>query len=255
MIEKLTKMLGDKRITTKDSAEVVARVIFDLKKEKGKLKVINKVFFEKASRLGVAQSLNELEGLTGEQLVAAVKPIERSAVIRRALQTSSQKIGKVAETVQRQISLGLADGLEKGEGLGGLTKRVRQTMKTSRARAQSIARTQVSGAVSTGRHAGMKAAGVELKGWLSSRDDNVRAAHKQAEKDYAGGIALDQPFVVGGESLMYPADPNGTAAMIINCRCLQIAIKARGKNFSLGHYERVKFISYAEYDALFREAA
>ncbi len=246
---------GGKSICEKGGQDIVARVVFDLKKEKGKLKVINKVFFEKASRLGVAQSLNELEGLTGEQLVAAVKPVERSAVIRRALQVSSQKIGKVAETVQRQISSGLADGLEKGEGLGDLTKRVRGVMKTSRARAQSIARTQVSGAVSTGRHAGMKAAGVELKGWLSSRDDNVRAAHKQAEKDYAGGITLNQPFVVGGEALMYPADPNGSAAMIINCRCLQIAIRAKGKNFSLGHYERVKFISHQECESLFREAA
>lgn len=255
LIEKLTKILDEKRITTKDSVDVVARVIFDLKKEKGKLKVINKVFFEKASRLGVAQSLNELEGLTGQQLVDAVKPVERSAVIRRALQVSSQKIGKAAETVQRQVSSQLAAGLEKGEGLGDLTKRVRGVMKTTRARAQSIARTQVSGAVSTGRHAGMKAAGVELKGWLSSRDDNVRAAHKTAEADYAAGIPLNQPFMVGGDALMYPADPNGKAAMIINCRCLQIAIRARGKNLSLDHYKRVKFITYAECDALFGKAA
>jgi len=253
LIEKLTKMLDAKRISAKDSADVVARVIFDLKKEKGKLKVINKVFFGKAARLGVAQSLNELEGLTGEQLVDAVKPIERSAVIRRALQVSSRKITKVADTVQRQISSGLADGLKKGEGLGDLTKRVRGVMKTSRARAQSIARTQVSGAVSTGRHAGMKAAGVELKGWLSSRDDNVRSAHRQAEADYGAGIALNQPFMVGGDALMYPADPNGSAAMIINCRCLQIAIRARGKNLTLGHYERVKFISHQDCESMFKE--
>lgn len=238
----------------KADADVVARVIFDLKKEKGKLRVINKVFFEKASRLGAAQSLNELEGLTGQELAAAVKPVERSAVIRRALQVSSQKIGKVAETVQRKVSSELAAGLENGEGLGDLTERVRGAMKTTRARAQSIARTQVSGAVSTGRHAGMKAAGVELKGWLSSRDDNVRAAHKQAEADYGDGIALDQPFMVGGDALMYPADPNGSAAMIINCRCLQIAIRARGKNFSLAHYEHIKFISHAECESLIREA-
>jgi len=253
LIEKLTKMLDAKRISIKDSADVVARVIFDLKKEKGKLRVINKVFFGKASRLGVAQSLNELEGLTGQELVAAVKPVERSAVIRRALQTSSQKIGKVADTVQRKVSSELAAGLEKGEGLQGLAKRVRGAMKTSRARAQSIARTQVSGAVSTGRHAGMKAAGVELKGWLSSRDNNVRTAHRQAEADYGAGIALNQPFMVGGDALMYPGDPNGSAAMIINCRCLQIAIRARGKNFSLAHYERVKFISHHDCESMFKE--
>jgi hypothetical protein len=30
---------------------------------------------------------------------------------------------------------------------------------------------------------------------------------------------MDEPFTVGGASLMYPGDPAGPAEEVINCRC------------------------------------
>jgi len=30
---------------------------------------------------------------------------------------------------------------------------------------------------------------------------------------------MDEPFIIGGESLDYPGDPSGSAANVINCRC------------------------------------
>ena len=147
----------------------------------------------------------------------------------------------------------LRTGLENGEGLNELSKRVKSVLGNSRSRSLSIARTQTAGAVSTGRHAGMKDSGVGLKGWLDSKDGGVRESHKAAAQTYKDGIPLDRPFIVAGEALMYPSDPNGSAANIINCRCLQIARMIKGKMISLAFYDNVKFINYAEFNSFLNE--
>lgn len=59
-----------------------------------------------------------------------------------------------------------------------------------------------------------------LKAWIDTgQDGSTRESHIQAGIDYAEGIPFDQPFIVGGEPLMYPGDPQGSAAETINCRC------------------------------------
>lgn len=57
---------------------------------------------------------------------------------------------------------------------------------------------------------------VLVKVWNSRKDSKVRDAHSRADGQEA---QLDKPFYVGGERLMYPADPNGSAGNVINCRC------------------------------------
>jgi SPP1 gp7 family putative phage head morphogenesis protein len=136
---------------------------------------------------------------------------------------SSAKLEDVNAFTRDSVSGSLREGLESGEGLPQLTTRIENLLGSNRARAQRIARTQTASAVSTGRHEGMKSAGVEFKAWITSQDDAVRPSHRQAGSDYADGIPIDQPFVVDGEALAYPGDPSGSAANIINCRCLQVA--------------------------------
>jgi SPP1 gp7 family putative phage head morphogenesis protein len=121
------------------------------------------------------------------------------------------------------VATSLREGLESGEGLPQLTDRLENVLGVNRSRAQRIARTQTASAVSTGRHEGMKSAGVEFKAWITSQDDAVRPSHRQAGADYADGIPIEEPFIVDGEALSYPGDPTGSAANIINCRCLQVA--------------------------------
>ncbi len=220
--------------------------MFDLKNEDGKLRVINNIFFDKASELGARQALSEVAGLAGEELADAAQSATQQAWLKGKKVISSFKISKVNEVTQARIGRQLAEGLDAGEGLKDLTERVRTTLGSNRARAQRIARTQTAGAVGSGRHAGMKAAGVELKGWLTSRDANVRPAHKAAEAAYAEGIPVDQPFEVAGEMLMYPGDPNGSAANIANCRCMTLARRAAGKTFDGAYYARVKFYSSSD---------
>lgn len=55
-----------------------------------------------------------------------------------------------------------------------------------------------------------------VKVWNSMHDNRVRDAHARADGQEA---QLDRPFVVDGEELMFPGDPNGSASNIIGCRC------------------------------------
>ena len=44
---------------------------------------------------------------------------------------------------------------------------------------------------------------------------------------------------------MYPGDPAGSAANIINCRCVEIARRAAGKMIDLEFYSNHNFYSYS----------
>lgn len=247
LIDKLKKAMADYgKSVTKDNAQIIASVVFDLTNENDKLRVINHIFFDKASELGIRQGLTEAGGLSGDDLNKKTEAVKQLPVFRGKLVISTHKLTGVNKTTQQLVATHLREGLDAGEGLNELSSRIAADLGSSRARALSIARTQTAGAVGTGRHEGLKAAGLELKSWVDSHDDDVRDAHKQANKDYANGIPIDQPFVVGGENLMYPADPAGSAGNIINCRCCEIAIAGNGKAFSLTQYANMKFYSYED---------
>jgi HK97 family phage portal protein len=254
LVGKLKAALGESKSIKADANQIVARVVFDLVSENKKLRVINRIFFERASDLGIAQAESEVAGLKGEPLKDAVKRVRLSAVMRNSLQVSSESVSKVNAVSKKRIAVQLRQGLEAGEGLPELTDRIAGVLDTSHARANLIARTQVSGAVSSGRFAGMKDAGVEKKGWLTARDGAVRPDHKQAGIDYADGIPIDQPFKVGGDTLMYPGDPAGSAAQIANCRCMTIArLLAGGKTMNIADYDTVKILNHFEVKTLLSE--
>lgn len=59
------------------------------------------------------------------------------------------------------------------------------------------------------------------KNWDATLDSRTRDAHIQADATYHfNPIPVFQSFIVGGERLKYPRDPNGSPSNIINCRCV-----------------------------------
>jgi hypothetical protein len=56
-----------------------------------------------------------------------------------------------------------------------------------------------------------------VKTWIAILDSKTRSSHAAADSQQVG---INDRFDVGGESLKYPRDPNGSAGNIINCRCL-----------------------------------
>lgn len=54
------------------------------------------------------------------------------------------------------------------------------------------------------------------KEWIASFDDRTRSTHSEANGQI---VNANDPFIVGGNQMMFPGDPSGGAAEVINCRC------------------------------------
>ncbi len=57
------------------------------------------------------------------------------------------------------------------------------------------------------------------KTWIAILDKRTRPDHVSADGQQ---IPVEQSFMVGGESLKYPRDPNGSSSQTIRCRCVAI---------------------------------
>jgi len=67
---------------------------------------------------------------------------------------------------------------------------------------------------------GQSIRGKVLKGWNAILDNVTRPGHANADFTYAlFPIPAIDNFIVTGESLKFPRDPNGSPGNIINCRC------------------------------------
>jgi hypothetical protein len=137
------------------------------------------------------------------------------------------------------------DGVLQRAAIGGLTvqdaiKQIGANLDDSKifksiaARAETIFRTEVLRVQSIATQARMQAnreamrkAGWALgKRWLATPDKRVRLSHLAVmgqERE------VDEPFKVGGEELMYPRDPAGSAENTISCRCISVGVISRIK--------------------------
>ena len=143
-----------------------------------------------------------------------------------------QPVMDCGKAVRNQLNTALDEGIGLGETTAELSDRVRGVFNDlSKGEAKRIATTETSMAFNFARDVAMKSAGVEYKAWLTSKGPNVRDAHQEAEHTYGehgtkGPIPIDQPFIVDGEELMYPGDETGSARNVINCQCVQLAVRA-----------------------------
>lgn len=100
----------------------------------------------------------------------------------------------------------------------------RMQARVLRYRGQVIARTESINALRAGQHEAIEQAldlgDVDRRDtfheWDAAGDARVRRTHAAADGQRR---PIDEPFIVAGERLRYPGDPNGSAANIIQCRC------------------------------------
>ena len=138
-------------------------------------------------------------------------------------QFGAKKIMQVASTTIRQIretiNQGISDGLSERDTADLI--RLRAPIIAA-SRAQTIARTETHAAANYAAHESFASTGIEARReWVSATDERTREAHADANGQIVG---MNEPFIVGGEELMYAGDPSGSAENVINCRCAVVFV-------------------------------
>ena len=129
-----------------------------------------------------------------------------------------RRITSVTETVRAQIVRQVAAGQAEGLGTDAIARLIRNRIPANAVTdAAKIARTETHGAANYAMHQTAKQTGLTLlKEWVASDDKRTRTEHLNVDPK---PIPMDEPFIVGGERLMYPGDSSGAPWNTINCRC------------------------------------
>jgi SPP1 gp7 family putative phage head morphogenesis protein len=143
------------------------------------------------------------------------------------LNKRKRKIDDASAEVFEQIMGTLKEGIEQGEPMTDLARRVRAEFNAAdEVRGLRIAMTETGAAYGDARQEAMESAGVEYKRWLTSGNSNVRAAHRAMNGTV---VPLEEKFLVidpkSGESdeVKHPGDEAGAPWNVINCHCVVVA--------------------------------
>lgn len=132
---------------------------------------------------------------------------------------ATKKVNDINKTTKRLIREVIQNTVAEGGSYDIIAENIMQQAKTiNKSRAMRIARTEVHAASVHAIDESVKSTRVKFeKIWTSKIDERTRIDHaivngqRRAQTDY---------FDVGGEKLMMPGDPRGSAGNIINCRCV-----------------------------------
>lgn len=145
--------------------------------------------------------------------------------MRQFLTTKMRDVSaKVANRIDGELGLvvtGLATPFEAATAIAGIVE------KGGRKRALTVVRTELGRAFeAAGQERKTQAveAGIRLKKqWRRSGKIHSRRTHDLADGQV---VDVDQPFLVAGEKLMYPKDPQASAANTVNCGCASLPYMA-----------------------------
>jgi SPP1 gp7 family putative phage head morphogenesis protein len=148
------------------------------------------------------------------------------------LNAAGNRLVRLPDEVYALIVREVERGIQEGDDIDTVAQRIDDVLSVSaserwRNRARTVARTETMAAVNAGalRSAQLEADArgdvAPFKLWLATDDERTRPTHRAAEGQRT---LLTEPFRVGGAPLMFPGDPNGPAAEVINCRCTLLPV-------------------------------
>ncbi len=183
-------------------------------------------YLNKCYEEGFVGTLYDLQG----QGIPLAFPLDQEAMVR-AVQTDSKiskglynHLGENVDMLKKHITAQVSRGISTGMTFNQIAKQLSMKMmgtytnpKGSLAYAKRIARTeghriQCQATMDACHNAKDRGADV-VKQWDSTLDAKTRDSHAMVDGEYK---ELDEKFSNG---LMFPGDPSGGAAEVVNCRC------------------------------------
>lgn len=158
-----------------------------------------------------------------KQGIPIIAPIDQAAAVKAILTDSKVSkglyaalgvnVGKLKKTITQEISRGIASGLPYRD----IARNISNVSSAPLSRAKTIARTEGHRIQQTSTRDAQykaKAKGADvLKQWDAALDSRTRDSHARVDGEIR---ELDEKFSNG---LMFPGDPAGGAAEVVNCRC------------------------------------
>lgn len=160
------------------------------------------------------------------QNIQLVVPIDQAAVVKAILTDSKVSNGlynalgvdvaKLKKTITQEISRGIASGLTYRD----IARNIGNVSGAPLSRAKTIARTEghrIQQTSARDAQYSAKAKGADIvKQWDAALDGRTRDSHRMVDGEIR---ELDEKFSNG---LMFPGDPSGGAAEVVNCRCVAL---------------------------------
>ena len=136
----------------------------------------------------------------------------------------AQRVRDISLTTQRILQNVIAANSTAGVPVISQAIRERFEPRFIRARATTIARTEIHNASAYATHEQQKSfdAPNMKKQWMANLDGRTRASHAAVSGQQIG---MDEDFIVAGKKMAYPGDPRGGPAEVINCRCVLMYIE------------------------------
>jgi len=142
--------------------------------------------------------------------------------VRAYISSKSMKFaGEVNETTKESLKATLSQGIEEGETLEELKKRVEHTFDVRKgAGARAVAATETSASINGGWLEAFKQSKViEKKEWYhAGASINDRPEHVAMNGEV---VNLDNKFSNG---LMFPCDPSASPDETVNCKCIMLEV-------------------------------
>jgi HK97 family phage portal protein len=192
--------------------------LFDLQAEIDQfIEAMEDTVFGAVEEIGAAEFIGL--GIAG---VFDINRPEVQAAVKHILQTVAEKTNNT--TWNDLIEL-FEEAEKAGEGIPQIMERLSAYYgdRKSDYQTERVARTTMVAASNEGSWEAWKQSEVVRgKTWISAlQPGRTRDAHAAAHGQTVG---LNEMFLVDGENLMYPGDPQGSPGNIINCLCAAIAV-------------------------------
>lgn len=176
-------------------------------------------YLEKCYEEGFIGTMYDLHG----QGIPLILPLDQEVIVR-AVQIDSKiskglysRLGEDVELLKKKIISHVSRGISTGMSFQQVAQQLAAYTNIGFNNAVRIARTeghriQIQSTMDTCYKAKEKGADV-VKQWDSTLDKRTRKSHQKVDGEIR---ELDEPFSNG---LMFPGDPAGGAAEVVNCRC------------------------------------